>query len=249
MSLIVKNIAKRFDETSVLSDLSFEAKRGDVIGIIGPNGAGKTTLLNVVSGFVRPSGGSISFNDMSLNGLSPYEIARLGVSRSFQEVRVIRQLSVHGNLLLSSRASALESLTKALLFRKWDRRDDTERNASFESILKQAGLSKLSSERVGNLSYGQQKLLSLSCCLASYGRLILLDEPVSGVAPAMADRISELMRAFTTDGRIFLIVEHNIERLRAVCNRMMFLRAGVKISEGTPDEVLCDPRVMQAYLQ
>src|SRR3990172_4855728 len=178
------DLRKVFNGTVAVDDVSFAIEEKTITAIIGPNGAGKTTLFNLITGFVAPDAGEISLQGNSLNGTPPYKIAQKGVSRTFQDLRLLRQLSVRDNLLLACPNQKGESLWPALLSSQV--RKQTRAIEAMLRIMDFVGLNPLMYEQAGNLSYGQQKLLTLGCCLATEAAILLLDEPGAGVHPAMA---------------------------------------------------------------
>ena len=246
--LEVDGLNKNFDGVKALADLSCSLRHGEIIGLMGPNGAGKTTLLNVISGFILPDGGNVIFKGKNITGAPPHRIANLGISRTFQNLRLIRQISVLDNVLLSFRKQPGERLGN--IFFLWGKSHDQEmsnRNEALE-LLGEAGLDEKAGDQAGELSYGQQKLLSLVCCLAAKSDLLLLDEPIAGIAPEMIERILVIIRKLPPKGSSVILIEHNVDAIMQTCDRVVFMDAGAKISEGTPIEVRNDPRVIEAYI-
>jgi len=246
--LEVQGLSKFFDGVKALDDFSSVVNRHEIVGLIGPNGAGKTTLFNILTGFLAPDSGQVFFKGTSLVGCPPHGIASLGVSRTFQDLRLIHRLSVLDNLLLSFRDQAGESLGG--LFFRWPqcRHQENENTSLALSLLESVGLKEKDGEPTGDLSYGQQKLLSLLCGLASGAELLLLDEPVAGIAPVMIAQLLSVIRGLPNKGRTVMLIEHNIEAVMAICHRVIFMDAGIKVSEGDPVTVRNDPRVIAAYL-
>jgi len=246
--LEVERLEKRFDGVRALAGFSCTVREQEILGLIGPNGAGKTTFFNALTGFVRPDGGQAAFRGQALIGLTPYKAARIGVARTFQILRLIRRLSVLENVLLTFPNQAGERL-RNVFFRPWTcRRQEAGSRKSAEGLLEEVGLAEKRDDLAEALSYGQQKLLSLVCCLATGAELLLLDEPVAGIAPEMIERILEAIRGLPRRGKSVVLIEHNIGAITQVCDRVVFMDAGAKVSEGTPEEVRNDPRVIEAYL-
>ncbi len=246
--LEVQGLQKNFDGVKALTDFSCHLRRGEMLGLIGPNGAGKTTFFNVVSGFIPPDGGRIKFKGNDITGAPPHRIANLGISRTFQNLRLIRQISVLDNVLLSFQDQPGEKLWNVFFNgRKGRIREATNRKEALV-FLKETGLAHKAAEPAEELSYGQQKLLNLVCCLAANSEVLLLDEPVAGIAPEMIEKILGIVRSLQAKGRSAILIEHNIDAVMQICDKVVFLDAGVKVSEGTPEEVRNDPRVIEAYI-
>jgi len=246
--LQIDGLNKNFDGVKALCDFSCALEKGKILGLIGPNGAGKTTLFNVLTGFLAADGGRIVFDGVGLHKKPAHKIANLGVARTFQDLRLIRQISVLDNVLLSFRDQPGENLFNTFLQPGRVKKAEREsRNTACET-LDQYGLTEKIQARAGDLSYGQQKLLSLVCCLVSGAELLLLDEPVAGIAPAMIEKILEIIRDLPGEGKSVILIEHNMEAVMQVCNRVVFMDAGQKVCEGTPQQVRSDKRVIEAYL-
>ena len=246
--LKVQKLEKSFDGIRALAGFSCSLRQGEILGLIGPNGAGKTTLLNVISGFITPDSGKAMFQGMNLLGVPPHKIAMTGIARTFQNLRIIRQVSVLDNVLLSFRCQPGERLGN--VFFRWKNSKEQEAANREEALLflDETGLSEKANDPAENLSYGQQKLLSLVCCLAAKGDLLLLDEPVAGIAPEMIKNILGIIRDLPNKGKSVILIEHNLDAVIHVCDRVIFMDAGAKVSEGTPEEVKSDPRVIEAYI-
>ena len=246
--LAVRELTKSFDGIKALVDFSFMLHPGQILGLIGPNGAGKTTLFNVVSGFISPDHGAIMYKGTQVVGEQPYRLATRGIARTFQNLRLIRQLSILDNVLLSFRRQPGERLGR--VFFNWKRCLELEMANRNEAIalLEETKLANKAGDPAGDLSYGQQKLLSLVCCLAARSDLLLLDEPVAGIATEMIEKILGIIRELPSKGKSVILIEHNLDAVMQVCDRVIFMDAGTKVSEGTPEEVRNDPRVIEAYL-
>lgn len=246
--LDVKNLNKQFDGIRALDEFSCTLDEQEILGVIGPNGAGKTTLFNVLTGFVAADGGRMLMQDIDFTALAPHKRSRLGIARTFQNLRLIRRISVVENVLLAFTDQTGERLSN--VFFRWRRCKAHENRNRDEamSLLEQVGLGGKANDPAEALSYGQQKLLSIVCCLAADARVLLLDEPVAGIAPEMIETILGVIRGLPGQGKAVMLIEHNLGAVMQVCDRVVFMDAGAKISEGTPQQVRDDPRVIEAYI-
>jgi len=246
--LVVEGLQKTFDGIRALSGFSCSLCHGEILGLIGPNGAGKTTLLNVICGFLAADAGEVKFRGRDLLGVRPHKIALTGIARTFQKLRIVTQISVLDNVLLCFRQQPGEKLGN-LVFR-WKAAKEQEATNREEAIrlLDETGLLGKAYDLAEELSYGEQKLLTLVCCLAAKGDLLLLDEPVAGISPGMISNILRIIRELPNQNKSVVLIEHNIDAVMQVCDRVIFMDAGSKVSEGSPQQVRDDPRVIEAYM-
>ena len=244
----IQGLNKHFGGVTALDNFSCNVVPNEILGLIGPNGAGKTTLFNVMTGFLSPDSGNIEYNGRNITRLAPYKISKLGVVRTFQNLRLIRQLSVLENVLLCFPDQAGEKLGN--VYFRWGKcRQQEKRNQRTAlDLLEKTALADKVHDPAEALSYGQQKLLSIVCCLAADAEVLLLDEPVAGIAPQMIETILEMIQSLPKLGKSVLLIEHNLDAVMQVCDRVIFMDAGVKVSEGTPEEVRNDPKVIEAYI-
>ena len=221
--LILEGIKKSFGDRVILSDLSLTLERGCIYSLMGANGSGKTTLFNVINGYLRAEKGSISFNGVMIDKVNPAAICKLGISRSFQKIRIIRELTVKENLLLAFKFNKGEKLWRALSPRRFWRDYYDELNAEAKNIAERVLLSNVINRKAGEISYGQQKLLTLGCCIANSPKLLLLDEPVAGINAVLRQSISDLVKSL---GVTVLLIEHHSEFVKLVSDRILYLENG-----------------------
>jgi ABC-type branched-subunit amino acid transport system ATPase component len=245
----ISRLCKHFDGVAALDDFSCLIHHQEVLGLFGPNGAGKTTLFNIITGFLPPDSGKSSYKGQNLLRIPPHCVANLGICRTFQDLRLIRHITVLENVLLAFKNQPGERLRNVFFRPGISNRQENANIGNALAQLDSAGLGGKAHDLAENLSYGQQKLLSLICCLAAEPELLLLDEPVSGIAPEMIEKILNIIRGLPALGKSVVIIEHNVEALRQVCRRLIFMDAGRKICEGAPDDVLNDSHVIEAYLE
>jgi branched-chain amino acid transport system ATP-binding protein len=241
--LEVSGLHKSFQGITAVDGVSFEVRPGEILGIIGPNGSGKSTLFNCVLGQLRPTAGDVRIDGRRTTGMRPCDLNRLGVSRTFQMLQVFPQLSVRDNLILAGQEHRGSMLSR--LFGRGDAGlgDDAERMIEFFR------LSHLAAERATDLSYGQQKLLDVAMAFMAGPRLVLLDEPAGGVNPTMLGQMRERLEAYHAErDATFVVIEHQMEFVMALCTRVLVLAEGRIIAEGAPEEVRRNPAVIDAYL-
>jgi len=243
------SLTKNFDGVEALSGFSCAVKEGEIVGLIGPNGAGKTTLFNVLTGFIVADGGQASFQGKKITGKPPYQLARMGITRTFQILRLIKRLTVLDNALICFQNQPGERLGNIFFRWRLSARQEAANREEAIALLQQYGLGDKLHDLADALSYGQQKLLSMICCLSASANLILLDEPVAGIAPEMIEKILDMIKGLPAQGKTIVLIEHNMEAISQVCDRVIFMDAGEKICEGTPGEVRNDHRVIEAYLE
>jgi ABC-type branched-subunit amino acid transport system ATPase component len=246
--LSIENLNKHFDGIKALDDFSCSVGRGEILGLIGPNGAGKSTLFNVITGFIPRDSGRVYLKGQNITGKPPYKITLGGIARTFQNLRLLRQMTVLENVLLAYKNHPGEHLRNIFLKRKESDRIENENKAKGIGLLECAGIGNKTHDMASDLSYGEQKLLSVVCCLASGAEMLLLDEPVAGLNPVMIDTILALIKKLPEECKTVILIEHNMDAVAEVCSRVIAMDAGQKICEGTPTEVRNDPRVIESYL-
>ncbi len=245
--LDVRGVTVRFGGLTALDEVSLTVAPCQVAGVIGPNGAGKTTLLNVLCGFVRPQAGSISFDGRPLGRLRPHRLAGLGIARTLQGVALFSRLSVLENVMTGATCRARAGFTSALFGL---RRSDTDEAALSEhalEALRDVGAADLADRMPDQLSYGMRKRVALARALAAGPRLLLLDEPASGLSEAELAELGELIRGLATRASV-VVIEHHMDLMMSVCDTLVVLDFGKVIASGTPDQVRSNDAVTAAYL-
>jgi len=247
--LTVENLSKTFDGLKAVEDFSFVIEKGEIVGLIGPNGAGKTTLFNIITGFLAADGGEVFYQGKPMNGLPAYQIAQRGMARTFQDLRLIKSLRLIDNILLARPQQSGEHFFPAVVRRKKLLHEEARNRQKALELLDFVGLADKQNNLAGALSYGQQKLLTLACCLAMEADLLLLDEPVSGVHPDMIAKTLSLITQLAGTGKTILFIEHNIEAVMQVADHVVVMDAGHKIAEGPPQMIKDKPEILEAYLE
>ena len=247
--LTIKNISKSFDGIKAVDDFSCSIDKGTITGLIGPNGAGKTTVFNIITGFIQQDFGSFFLNDQNISTLPAYEIANRKIVRTFQDLRLITELPVMENILLFFRKNPGDKLFNVFFNNKKIKQKESSNYKEAEKLLEFSGLLDKKNELAGNLSYGQQKLVTICCCLASDPEIILLDEPVSGVQPQTIEKISSMLKELVKNqNKTIFLIEHNMDFLFKNCDKVIVMDHGKKIKEGTSSEIENDQEILEAYL-
>jgi neutral amino acid transport system ATP-binding protein len=241
MSLLqATDISKAFGGIQALNACSIAVEQGSITGLIGPNGSGKTTLFNVITGYERPDTGTVQFKGADISKYGPDRIFGLGIGRTFQLTRIFPRLTVTENMHVAIKRKGLASLLG-----RWSASSEHDRALQ---LLQFVGLTHLKDAPAGSLSYGQRKLLELAFILVAEPQMVLLDEPAGGINPTLIGQLGERIRELNRQGMTFLIVEHNMEFVMGLCNRVMVMHRGAKLAEGTPEDVRANPAVLEAYL-
>ncbi|MCX5493382.1 ABC transporter ATP-binding protein [Kaistia dalseonensis] len=249
MLLKVDGITKAFGGVKAVQGASFDVKEGSITALIGPNGAGKTTAFNLVSGFMRPDEGTIQFDGRRTERLSGHTVARHGLVRVFQTARVFTQMTVLENLLIAARHQPGEKFGAAWLMPGRTSRREREIRREAEERLALVRLTHLTHERAGALSGGQRKLLELARALMVQPKMILLDEPMAGVAPVLGEQLMEHIKELREKAGItVLIIEHDIDLVMSISDRVIVMDEGRVIADGPPDAIQANERVITAYL-
>jgi len=246
--LEVRNVSQEFGGLLALDRLSVAVERGEIFGLIGPNGAGKTTLFNLISGIYRPTSGEVYFQDRCINGFKPHRVAKVGIGRTFQNVRLFKKLSALDNVRVGMHSVSKAGFVSALLHTPWALREERSTREKSEFLLEMVGLADKSLELAGSLAYGEQRCLEIARALALNPSLILLDEPAAGMNATEKEELLGLIRKIQEMGVTVLLVEHDMNVVMNICQRIAVLDYGRKIAEGSPNEIKNDEKVIQSYL-
>jgi branched-chain amino acid transport system ATP-binding protein len=247
--LEVKNVSIAFGGLQALMDINFTVKQEGILGLVGPNGAGKTVLLNCINGVYKPTTGTIAFGGKIINGLPRYRIAPLGISRTFQNIELFKQMNVIDNTIVGSHYRYQNNILTAGLFWGWGKKEEIKVRQEAEEILDFLELYPYRKQMVGDLSYGIQKLVGLARALALRPRMLLLDELASGLNREEKEDLARFLLRIRHEKKIPIIwVEHDMEMITQLADQMICLDNGTKIAEGTPEQVISNPQVIEAYL-
>jgi branched-chain amino acid transport system ATP-binding protein len=246
--LKVSDLTRAFGGLVAVNNVSFEIGRGEIYGLIGPNGAGKTTVINMLSGLLPPISGTIEFDDKRIEKLPAHRITALGMARTYQNIRLFGAMSVLENVVVGQHCRLHASLAGRLVFSAGVRREEETARQKALSLLRSVGLDPMSRQPASSLAYGNQRRLEMVRALASDPQLLLLDEPAAGMNAAESIALQERLRALRKGGLTILIIEHDVNLVMSLCDRIGVLNFGNLIAEGTPAEIAADPAVIEAYL-
>jgi ABC-type branched-subunit amino acid transport system ATPase component len=245
--LQASNLDHRFGGLHALRDCSFAVDQGRITCLVGPNGAGKTTIFNVITGFLRPDEGNVAFKGRGLDGLRPQAIVRTGIARTFQNLRLFTDLTALDNVMIGIAHQFGEEPVGAILRPLHTARAQRRRRDEARATLDHVGLADRAHDVVRNLSYGEQKLLTVARVLATGAELLLLDEPASGLSAGALDAVMALLRRLQSDGKTLLVVEHNTRVVQQIADEVLFLHQGHLMAQGTPDRIISDPVLAEIY--
>jgi branched-chain amino acid transport system ATP-binding protein len=246
--LSLSGLSKNFGGLQVLQNVTLTIPERGIVGLIGPNGAGKTTVFNLITGLLLPAEGKIEFLGRELNGMAPYQVTRRGVARTFQNIRLFKEMSVLENVLIAVRVQHNYSPVRLLLSSHGSRQSKQREEELARELLRRVGLVDMAEQSAGTLSYGAQRRLEIARALATSPKLLLLDEPAAGMNPVEKQQLMDEVIKLDQSGLSILLIEHDMSFVMGICKQIIVMNFGQIIAVGSPEQVRQDPRVIAAYL-
>ena len=249
MLLEMQNVVKRFGGLTAVSNMSFQVEKGEIFGVIGPNGAGKTTIFNLITGVYPVSEGNILFDGQSISGKKPYQIINGGIARTFQNIRLFTGMTVLENILVGQHDHLKSGFFASVIHTSVQKKEEKEAREEAMELLRFVGLEQDADRLATELPYGKQRKLEIARALAARPKLILLDEPAAGMNDSETAALTELIRGIREIYKITIIlIEHDMNLVMTLCDRLIVVNFGEKLAEGAPEEVQNNPAVIEAYL-
>lgn len=247
--LALEKVTRHFGGLQALDTVDMVVPQGRIVGLIGPNGAGKTTLINCISGLDHPTNGTIQYNGEAIQQSPPHRISQLGIARTYQNIRLFREMTTRQNLLIAQHGQGRASLLEAIVFHPRYRREEQYFHQRADELLLRFNLSTAAAVAAGNLPYGDQRRLEIARALATRPSLLLLDEPTAGMNPIETRELGDqIIRLRDEEGLSILVIEHDMSLIHQVCDEVYVLNFGQILAHGTPDEIRRNPAVIEAYL-
>jgi branched-chain amino acid transport system ATP-binding protein len=246
--LQVERLSKNFGGLAAVSDVDLTIAAGELVGLIGPNGAGKTTFFNLVTGYIKPSGGKVFFEGREITGKKPHTVASRGMVRSFQQDNVFAAYTSLENLILAAHLHSGVNFAQTILKTRQARRREQAIETKAREVLELVGIQQLANSTAGSLAHGHKRMLGIALALMCEPKLLMLDEPLAGMNPEEVDDTLALVRRLWEGGLTILLIEHNMKAAMSICQRFHVLNFGRTIAEGSPDEIRTNAEVVTAYL-
>lgn len=246
--LEVRSLSRSFGGLRAVGNVSFDVGKGHIAAVIGPNGAGKTTLFNCICGSTRPDSGAVTFDGAGIFALPPHRIAKAGISRTFQNVKIFPHMSVLDNVLIGRHTRSREGMLGGMFSLPRGRREQSAQRLAVMPLLERLGMAQLADTAAGSLAFGQQRSVEYARALATDPRLLLLDEPAAGLNIHETAELARLIRTTRDQGITVLLVEHDMSLVMEICDQIVVLSNGEKIAQGTPREIQRNPDVVRVYL-